>query len=201
MVYSPVSFAEAVPTKERRGTHYDPMSPTPALVVGYRAPNPITELDEYAAYYLLVQVLAEGESARLYKRLVKTGLVTVGSHSHRHADGRGLAPEALAEEAAASREILFARLGPSAAAAYAYPYGSSRLGHLSPAYRAAVQSAGYAMAFSTDLGLADGDSDFYALPRIEAHPLDTAAVLRAKVLGVLGPYRITDRLRKANRAA
>ncbi len=68
-------FGEPVPTKERRGVHHDPMSPTPALVVGYRAPNP-KDLEAYAAYYLLVQVLAEGESSRLYQRLVKTGLVT-----------------------------------------------------------------------------------------------------------------------------
>ncbi|HUR77334.1 MAG TPA: pitrilysin family protein [Acidimicrobiales bacterium] len=71
-----VDFAEPVPTSERRGTYYDPMSPTPAMVVGYRTPDPISELADYAAYYLLVQVLAEGDSARLYKRLVKTGLVT-----------------------------------------------------------------------------------------------------------------------------
>jgi hypothetical protein len=57
------------------------------------------------------------------------------------------------------------------------------------------------MGLSTDLGLAEALSDPYRLPRIEAHPLDSAAVLKAKVLGVLGPYRITDRLRKANRAA
>jgi zinc protease len=69
-------FGEPVPTKERRGTHQDPMSPTPAIVVGYRAPNPITDLEDYAAYYLLVQILADGDSARLYKRLVKTGMVT-----------------------------------------------------------------------------------------------------------------------------
>jgi predicted Zn-dependent peptidase len=69
-------FGEPVPKTERRGTHYDPMSPTPALVVGYRTPNPITELDDYVAYYLLVQILGDGDSARLYKRLVKTGLVT-----------------------------------------------------------------------------------------------------------------------------
>ncbi len=69
-------FGEPVPTSERRGTHHDPMSPTPAIVVGYRAPNPITQLEDYAAYFLLVQVLADGDSSRLYKRLVKTGRVT-----------------------------------------------------------------------------------------------------------------------------
>ncbi len=70
------SFSEPVPTQERRGTHVDPMSPTPAMVVGYRAPDPMGDLDKYAAYYLLAQVLSDGDSARLYQRLVKTGLVT-----------------------------------------------------------------------------------------------------------------------------
>ncbi|HVT78860.1 MAG TPA: pitrilysin family protein [Acidimicrobiales bacterium] len=70
------SFSEPVPQSERRRTHYDPMSPTPALVVGYRTPNPITQLDEYAAYFLLVQLLTESDSSRLHKRLVKTGLVS-----------------------------------------------------------------------------------------------------------------------------
>ncbi|MEY2473609.1 MAG: hypothetical protein QOK28_2938 [Actinomycetota bacterium] len=69
-------FGEPMPTRERRRTHHDPMSPAPALVVGYRTPNPITELDEYAAYFLFVQVLTESESSRLHKRLVKTGLVS-----------------------------------------------------------------------------------------------------------------------------
>ncbi|HVV37498.1 MAG TPA: pitrilysin family protein [Acidimicrobiales bacterium] len=70
------SFSEPVPQSERRRTHHDPMSPTPALVVGYRTPNPITQLDEYAAYFLLVQLLTESDSSRLHKRLVKTGLVS-----------------------------------------------------------------------------------------------------------------------------
>jgi zinc protease len=69
-------FGEPMPTSERRRTHYDAMSPAPALVVGYRTPNPITQLEEYAAYFLLVQVLTESESSRLHKRLVKTGLVS-----------------------------------------------------------------------------------------------------------------------------
>ena len=71
------NFSEPVPTQERRQVHHDPMSPSPALVVGYRTPNPITQLDEYAAYFLLVQVLTESESSRLHKRLVKTGLVSM----------------------------------------------------------------------------------------------------------------------------
>lgn len=64
-----------MPTKPRQGTHYSPTAPMPAIVVGYRAPNPLTQLADYAAYYLLVQVLSSGDSSRLYQRMVKTGLV------------------------------------------------------------------------------------------------------------------------------
>jgi len=135
------------------------------------------------------------------ERALASGLVTIGSHSHRHRDGSRCDAQALADEAGRSREILLRRLGPAAAAAYAYPYGSSRLGHVSDAYVGAVRAAGYAMAVSTDLGLADAASDILRLPRIEANPLDSAAVLRAKVRGALLPYRVTDRLRMPRYAA
>jgi peptidoglycan/xylan/chitin deacetylase (PgdA/CDA1 family) len=135
------------------------------------------------------------------ERALASGVATIGSHSHRHRDGSRLDAQALADEAGQSREILLRRLGPGAATIYAYPYGSSRLGHVSDAYVGAVRAAGYAMAVSTDLGLADAASDVLRLPRIEANPLDSAAVLRAKVRGALLPYRVTDRLRKPRRAA
>ncbi len=135
------------------------------------------------------------------ERALASGLVTVGSHSHGHRDGSRCDAAALADEAGSSREILLRRLGPEAASVYAYPYGSSRLGHVTGAYVDAVRAAGYAMAVSTDLGLADAASDLFRLPRIEANPLDSAAVLRAKVRGALLPYRVTDRLRKPRRAA
>ena len=68
-------FSEPVPTKERRATHYAEKAPMPAICVGYRTPDPIKDLRAYAAHYLLLQVLTEGESSRLYQRLVKTGMV------------------------------------------------------------------------------------------------------------------------------
>lgn len=135
------------------------------------------------------------------EKSLETGLVTVGSHSHRHRDGSACGAAELTDEAGTSREILRKRLGPAAAEAYAYPYGSSRLGHVSPAYVAAVRAAGYTVGLSTDLGLADAGSDVFRLPRIEANPLDSAAVLKAKVRGALAPYRMTDRLRRKRRAA
>ncbi len=56
------------------------------------------------------------------------------------------------------------------------------------------------MAVTTDLGRATEVSDPFLLPRIEAHALDAPGVLRAKALGALAPYRLTDNLRLLNRA-
>jgi peptidoglycan/xylan/chitin deacetylase (PgdA/CDA1 family) len=131
---------------------------------------------------------------------VQTGLVSVASHSHQHQDGRSCDAQQLIEEAQRSRAILQGRLNGGAGAAYAYPYGSTRLGQVPPAYVAAVRQAGYELAVSTDLGLADRESDRYKLPRVEAHALDSPAVLCAKVLGALAPYYFTDRLRRAKRS-
>ena len=117
-----------------------------------------------------------------------SGLVHVGAHSHEHMRGSLCAPAQLAEEAGRSREVLRGRLGESQARAYAYPYGSSRLGDASPAYAAAVRAAGYEAAVTTDLGLASAESDPLLLPRVEAHALDGPGVLRAKAAGALAPY-------------
>jgi peptidoglycan/xylan/chitin deacetylase (PgdA/CDA1 family) len=129
-----------------------------------------------------------------------SGLVHVGAHSHEHLRGSRLESARLVEEAVRSREILRARLGDTHARAYAYPYGSSRLGDASDLYARAVREAGYELAVTTDLGLARSESDPYLLPRIEAHALDAAGVLKAKASGALVPYRLIDRLRVVNRA-
>jgi len=131
---------------------------------------------------------------------VASGLVHVGAHSHRHLRGSLCEPSQLTDEAARSREVLRRALGDTQARAYAYPYGSSRLGDASPAYREAVRAAGYETAVTTDLGLAGLESDPLLLPRIEAHALDAPGVLRAKAAGALAPYRLTDCLRVVNRA-
>jgi len=131
---------------------------------------------------------------------VGSGLVTVGAHSHRHLKGGECTQAQLAEEVGASREILARRLGEAQSRAYAYPYGSTRLGYVPPGYVHAVRAAGYQLAVTTDLGLADGDGDPYLLPRVEAHAVDGPCVLAAKARGVLGPFYVTDRLRTAKRA-
>jgi predicted Zn-dependent peptidase len=71
------SFDEPRPTKELRGEKLDPHAPLPALAVGYRLPDPVTELDSYLAYVVLSSVLTDGDAARLQQRMVRTdALVT-----------------------------------------------------------------------------------------------------------------------------
>jgi peptidoglycan/xylan/chitin deacetylase (PgdA/CDA1 family) len=130
-------------------------------------------------------------------RAIRGGLITIGSHSFRHLEGRDCGASHLREEAERSRDTLRARLGEDHARAYAYPYGSSRLGDVTDAYEDAVRGAGYDLAVTTDLGLAHATDNPFRLPRIEAHQVDSASVLRAKLHGALAPYRVTDRLRTA----
>jgi peptidoglycan/xylan/chitin deacetylase (PgdA/CDA1 family) len=129
------------------------------------------------------------------ERALRTGLVSIGSHSHQHLAASGCDAARLADEAERSRDALRARLGPEQARSYAYPYGCTRLGDVPASYESAVRAAGYELAVTTDLGLASRGGNPFRLPRIEAHQVDTPSMLRAKVCGALGPYRITDRLR------
>jgi zinc protease len=77
------SFAEPVAGGERRQAVSDAHAPLPALAVGYRVPDPTTELDAYLSHALLASVLSDGEAARLQRRLVHTdGLVTDVSASN-----------------------------------------------------------------------------------------------------------------------
>lgn len=133
------------------------------------------------------------------ERCLESGLVQVGGHSHRHLKALSCSPDQLVEEAELSSSILGSRLGD--APAYAYPYGASRLGFVPDAYVRAVKAAGYRLAVTFDLGRVTATTDPYLMPRVEAHGLDGPAVIRAKVLGSLIPYRLTDRLRRAQRAA
>ena len=128
-----------------------------------------------------------------------SGLVTIGGHSHRHLKATSLSPHELAQEAHLSRQILTAELGD--VRCYAYPYGSSRLGYVPDSYVEAVADAGYDLAVTYDLGMVAAETDPLRLPRVEAHGVDNEAIIRAKALGSLAPYRLTDRLRQAQRSA
>ncbi|HEY2696434.1 MAG TPA: pitrilysin family protein [Pseudonocardiaceae bacterium] len=71
------SFAEPPPSGELRHEIEDRLAPVPALAVGYRLPNPQTELDAYLANVVLSAVLSEGDASRLQQRMVQNdALVT-----------------------------------------------------------------------------------------------------------------------------
>jgi peptidoglycan/xylan/chitin deacetylase (PgdA/CDA1 family) len=129
-----------------------------------------------------------------------SGLVHIGAHAHEHLRGSLCTREQLKIEAEESRALLQSRLGNAQARAYAYPYGSTRLRDVSPDYVEVVRAAGYEMAVTTDLGLAHAGNDLFSLPRIEAHALDMPGVIKAKAVGSLAPYHLTDHLRLVNRA-
>ncbi|GEL18672.1 M16 family metallopeptidase [Pseudonocardia asaccharolytica] len=77
------SFGEPLPGAERRQSVPDVHAPLPALALGYRIPDPSTELDDYLGHALLASVLGDGEAARLQRRLVHAdGLVTDVSASN-----------------------------------------------------------------------------------------------------------------------
>ncbi len=66
------SCAEPLPDRERRQCLPDPLAPLPALALGYRLPDPATDLDAYLATELLSAVLCFGNSSRLKQRLMHT---------------------------------------------------------------------------------------------------------------------------------
>ncbi|MDX8037097.1 pitrilysin family protein [Lentzea sp. BCCO 10_0856] len=64
------SFAEPAPQGEVRQEHGDALAPLPAIAIGYRVPDPVTDIDGYLAYLVLAGVLTDGDSSRLQQRLV-----------------------------------------------------------------------------------------------------------------------------------
>jgi predicted Zn-dependent peptidase len=64
-------FGEAPLAGERRATHDDPLAPMPAVAIGYRVPDPVARFDDLLATLLLVEVLSDGDAARLQRRLVQ----------------------------------------------------------------------------------------------------------------------------------
>lgn len=129
-----------------------------------------------------------------------SGLVTIGAHSHRHLRGSQCTPGQMADEAGESRALLLSRLGDVHGTQYAYPYGNTKLGDVSVHYVNAVKAAGYKLAVTTDLGLAEAQNDPFRLPRLEAHMTDSPGVLKAKALGSIAPLRLTDHFRGIYRA-
>jgi peptidoglycan/xylan/chitin deacetylase (PgdA/CDA1 family) len=129
------------------------------------------------------------------RECIESGLISIGSHSMDHRDASRATAFELRHEAEASRRLLENLLPGHVVDAYAYPYGSQRLGQVPTEYVEFVRAAGYRIAVTTELGLARATNDPLRLPRVEANGSDGESVMRAKLAGSLLPYMITDALR------
>lgn len=123
---------------------------------------------------------------------VSSGLVTLGSHSHTHSKASECTLSQIQDEVGLSAEILQQRFGNEQSLVYAYPFGNTLLGHVSEDYENAVRAAGFKIAVTTDVGLAQPDSNLLRLPRLEAHNQDSAATLRAKSAGSIAPLYLNE---------
>jgi zinc protease len=63
------SFAEPVPTGERRHTVHDRLAPAPAVALAWRVPDP-ADLATYLPYVVLAEVLTDGDASRLQERML-----------------------------------------------------------------------------------------------------------------------------------
>jgi peptidoglycan/xylan/chitin deacetylase (PgdA/CDA1 family) len=189
-------FSRALPVLERYAAPVTVFAVTSAI--GQRSPMPFDQWSQRNG----ARVSSEAWRPMNWSELeacADSGLVTIGAHSHRHYNALACNSAQLREEAEVSFAILKDRLGDAFGKVYSYPYGSVRLGQVPPDYVQAVRRAGFELAVTTNLGMASAISDRFLLPRIEAHGLDSSAIIQAKARGVLLPYRITDRLRRGRR--
>lgn len=63
------SFAEPLPTEERRATVHDRLAPAPAVALAWRVPDP-QDLATYLPYVVLAEVLTDGDASRLQERML-----------------------------------------------------------------------------------------------------------------------------------
>ncbi|CAL9278627.1 M16 family metallopeptidase [Streptomyces sp. SudanB91_2054] len=74
---APAPLDEPPPSATLRGSHKDPHAPMPAVAVGYRLPDPRSELDAYLAWMTLCEVLTGGTASVLHTSLVREHGVAV----------------------------------------------------------------------------------------------------------------------------
>jgi peptidoglycan/xylan/chitin deacetylase (PgdA/CDA1 family) len=91
---------------------------------------------------------------------LKDGGVEIGAHTARHCNMTVETPADCVAEIRESKEAIERNVGKQAMS-FAYPYGL-----YNDASKEQVAAAGFTCAVSTNYGLADANSDLYALPRI-----------------------------------
>ena len=64
-------FGEPDLTAERRTVHVDRHAPLPAVAMGWRVPDPVTDWTAYLPFVVLAEVMSDGPAARLERRLIR----------------------------------------------------------------------------------------------------------------------------------
>lgn len=77
-----VDASEPAPRAEKRLIHTDDHAPDPAVMIGWRTPDPLHDTDRFLAACLLNDLLVSGEASRLSDRLIKRDRLAleVGGH-------------------------------------------------------------------------------------------------------------------------
>lgn len=108
------------------------------------------------------------------RKLMRAGW-ELGAHTVTHPDLTTLDAAGLQRELDGGRAELQERFG-APVEAFCYPAGAN-----DATVRAAVEAAGFRTATTVEPGIADGDDDPYALPRVRVNPDDTPARLLDKI--------------------
>ncbi|OLR92330.1 M16 family metallopeptidase [Actinokineospora bangkokensis] len=75
-------FAEPAPTARRRLVHHDPHAPLPAVAAGWRVPDPVGRWADYLPHLLLTEVMSDGPTSRLHRRLVRTDRTAISQRCY-----------------------------------------------------------------------------------------------------------------------
>jgi zinc protease len=73
---------EPMPTTARSAVVEDALATAPAVAIGWRVPDPITEFDSYLGTVLLAELLSEGDASRLERRLVHDDRIAIAQSSY-----------------------------------------------------------------------------------------------------------------------
>ena len=115
------------------------------------------------------------------REMLSSGLIEIGAHTHSHQDFRAN-PAALEADCVHSLDILSERYDVEKPA-FAFPYGSPRLGFCSPAMTDAVRRCGVRCALTTDSRTNPFSSNPFNWGRFHVFAEDTATSLKAKLDG------------------
>ena len=116
--------------------------------------------------------------------------VEVGAHSSTHPSLPDVPAGRLGGELAGAADRLEA-IGLPRPRAFCYPYG-----HWNADVARSARDAGYEVAFTIEWGVVRGDSDPFALPRVEVHAGDTPRRLRLKLALASWPRPAREGLRR-----